>query len=179
MGGNSAAVNASAFSAGGYIGPTTSLGAAGGSDLIPAPMGTGYALGSNTSYTNDGTSLEEFCDRHARVAASDFAKACINYINSNLPPDVARGISHRNFSIKFVEFFTVHYAAEFSKRPNNLKTEIDSPFDNSGGGGGSFDTEEHEKSRQFPKSLLRRFSFKGLRKGKVSERCAPDRLINV
>ncbi|KRG01343.1 SH2B adapter protein 2 isoform X1 [Drosophila mojavensis] len=166
MGGNSAAVNASAFSAGGYIGPTTSLGAAGGSDLIPAPMGTGYALGSNTSYTNDGTSLEEFCDRHARVAASDFAKACINYINSNLPPDVARGISHRNFSIKFVEFFTVHYAAEFSKRPNNLKTEIDSPFDNSGGGGGSFDTEEHEKSRQFPKSLLRRFSFKGLRKGK-------------
>lgn len=174
MGGNSAAVNASAFSAGGYIGPTTSLGAAGGSDLIPAPMGTGYALGGNTSYTNDGTSWEEFCDRHARVAASDFAKACINYINSNLPPDVARGIPPRSFSIKFVEYFSVHYATEFSKRRNNLKTEIDSLFDNSGGGG-NFDTEEHEVSRQFPKSLLRRFSFKGLRKGKVSKRCAADR----
>ncbi|XP_064549255.1 SH2B adapter protein 2 isoform X1 [Drosophila montana] len=166
MGGNSAAANSNAFSAGGYIGPTTSLGAAGGSDLIPAPMGTGNALGS-TTFTYGGTSWEEFCDRHARVAASDFAKACINYINGNLPPEVARSIPHRSFAVKFVEYFSEHYDTEFFRRRSNLKTDIGSLFCEGGGdGGGGFDTEEHEVSRLFPKSLLRRLSFKGLRKGK-------------
>ncbi|KAH8311612.1 hypothetical protein KR044_007224 [Drosophila immigrans] len=166
MGGNSAAANSSAFSAGGYIGPTTSLGAAGGSDLIPAPMGTGNAIG--TSYTYGGTSWEEFCDRHARVAATDFAKACINYINGNLPPEEARNIPHRSFALKFVESFLEHYDTEFFRRRSNLKTGVGSSlFGGEGGAGGdSFDTEEHEVSRLFPKSLLRRLSFKGLRKGK-------------
>lgn len=168
MGGNSAAANSNAFSAGGYIGPTTSLGAAGGSDLIPAPMGTGTALGS-TSFAYGGTSWEEFCDRHARVAASDFAKACINYINGNLPPEVARSIPHRSFAVKFVEYFSEHYDTEFFRRRSNLKTDIGSLLCEGGGdSGGGFDTEEHEVSRLFPKSLLRRLSFKGLRKGKVS-----------
>lgn len=167
MGGNSAAGNTSAFSAGGYIGPTTSLGAAGGSDLIPAPMGTGQAIGS-TSYTYGGTSWEEFCERHARAAACDFAKACINYINGNLPPEEARNIPHRSFAVKFVECFSDHYDTEFFRRRSNLKTGIGSLFENSGGSGADFDTEEHEVSRLFPKSLLRRLSFKGLRKGKVS-----------
>lgn len=168
MGGNSIAGNTSAFSAGGYIGPTTSLGAAGGSDLIPAPMGTGQAIGS-TSYTYGGTSWEEFCERHARAAASDFAKACINYINGNLPPEEARNIPHRSFALKFVECFSDHYDTEFFRRRSNLKTGIGSLFENSGGSGADFDNEhEHEVSRLFPKSLLRRLSFKGLRKGKVS-----------
>ncbi|KAH8360271.1 hypothetical protein KR093_011829 [Drosophila rubida] len=166
MGGNSAAANSSAFSAGGYIGPTTSLGAAGGSDLIPAPMGTGNAIGS-TSYTYGGTSWEEFCDRHARVAATDFTKACINYINGNLPPEEARNIPHRSFALKFVESFVEYYDTEFFRRRSNLKTGVGSLFPAEGGtGGDSFDTEEHEVSRLFPKSLLRRLSFKGLRKGK-------------
>lgn len=168
MGGNSAGANSSAFSAGGYIGPTTSLGAAGGSDLIPAPIGTGSAMGSTSSYTYGGTSWEEFCDRHARVAASDFAKACINYINGNLPPEEARNIPHRSFALKFVEYFSDHYDKEFFRRRSNLKTGIGSLFGEGGsGGGGDFDTEEHEVSRLFPKSLLRRLSFKGLRKGKA------------
>ncbi|KAH8409756.1 hypothetical protein KR222_004343 [Zaprionus bogoriensis] len=171
MGGNNAAGNTSAFSAGGYIGPTTSLGAAGGSDLIPAPMGTGNAIGgSSTPYAYGGTSWEEFCERHARVAASDFAKACINYINGNLPPEEARNIPHRSFALKFVECFSDHYDTEFFRRRSNLKTGIGSLFEGGGvasGTGGDFDTEhEHEVSRLFPKSLLRRLSFKGLRKGK-------------
>ncbi|XP_062122336.1 SH2B adapter protein 2 isoform X1 [Drosophila sulfurigaster albostrigata] len=168
MGGNSAAANSSAFSAGGYIGPTTSLGAAGGSDLIPAPMGTGNAIGSSsTSYTYGGTSWEEFCDRHAHAAATDFAKACISYINGNLPPEEARNIPHRSFAVKFVDSFLEHYDTEFFRRRSNLKTGVGSLFGGEGGpGGDSFDTEEHEVSRLFPKSLLRRLSFKGLRKGK-------------
>ncbi|XP_023177994.1 SH2B adapter protein 1 isoform X3 [Drosophila hydei] len=164
MGGNSAAANVSAFSAGGYIGPTTTLGAAGGSDLIPGPIGTGTAGSSTVLYTYGGTTWEEFCDRHARAAASDFAKACINYINGNLPPDVARNIPHQSFSQKFVENFSEYYESEYVRQLYNLKT--DSLYNASGGGAGNFDTEEHEVSRLFPKSLLRRLSFKGLRKGK-------------
>ncbi|XP_032597676.1 SH2B adapter protein 2 isoform X2 [Drosophila grimshawi] len=169
MGGNSAASNASAFSAGGYIGPTTSLGAAGGSDLIPAPMGTGTAIGgSSATYSSGGTTWEEFCDRHARVAASDFAKACITFINGSLPPEVARNIPYHSFAAKYVEYFSQHYDTEFFRRRSNLKTDIGSLFDGGGGAVSSdFGAEEHEVSRLFPKSLLRRLSFKGLRKGKL------------
>ncbi|KAH8294051.1 hypothetical protein KR054_007774 [Drosophila jambulina] len=174
MGGNSTGANSSAFSAGGYIGPTSasshhSLGtssaaaaaaaaaAAGGSDLIPAPIGTGNAMGVS-SYAYGGTSWEEFCERHARVAASDFAKACITYINGNLPPEEARNIQHRSFAQKFVESFSAHYDTEFFRRRSTLKT-----------GAGSLDfDEEHEVPRLLSKSLLRRLSFKGLRKGKFS-----------
>ncbi|XP_020798503.1 SH2B adapter protein 2 isoform X2 [Drosophila serrata] len=171
MGGNSTGANSSAFSAGGYIGPTSasshhSLGTsssaaaaaavAGGSDLIPAPIGTGNAMGVS-SYAYGGTSWEEFCERHARVAASDFAKACITYINGNLPPEEARNIQHRSFAQKFVESFSAHYDTEFFRRRSTLKT-----------GAGSLDfDEEHEVPRLLSKSLLRRLSFKGLRKGKA------------
>ncbi|XP_034140242.1 SH2B adapter protein 1 isoform X2 [Drosophila guanche] len=160
MGGNSAgANNASAFSAGGYIGPTSSqhsLGAAGGSDLIPGLIGTGSVSLGVSSYAYGGTSWEEFCERHARVAASDFAKACITYINGNLPPEEARNIQHRSFSQKFVESFAIHYDTEFFRRRSTLKI-----------GAGSLDfDEEHEVPRLLSKSLLRRLSFKGLRKGK-------------
>lgn len=169
MGGNSTGANTSAFSAGGYIGPTSAshnnLGGsaaaaaavAGGSDLIPAPIGTGNAMGVS-SYAYGGTSWEEFCERHAKVAATDFAKACITYINGNLPPEEARNIQHRSFAQKFVESFSVHYDTEFFRRRSTLK---------SGGGSVEFD-EEHEVPRLLSKSLLRRLSFKGLRKGKVS-----------
>ncbi|KAH8295077.1 hypothetical protein KR018_006874 [Drosophila ironensis] len=174
MGGNSTGANSSAFSAGGYIGPTTtnshhSLGTqttaaaaaaaavAGGSDLIPAPIGTGNAMGVS-SYAYGGTSWEEFCERHARVAASDFAKACITYINGNLPPEEARNIQHRSFAQKFVESFSAHYDTEFFRRRSTLKTGV---------GSVDFD-EEHEVPRLLSKSLLRRLSFKGLRKGKFS-----------
>ncbi|KAH8247921.1 hypothetical protein KR038_012021 [Drosophila bunnanda] len=172
MGGNSTGANSSAFSAGGYIGPTSasshhSLGTssaaaaaaavAGGSDLIPAPIGTGNAMGVS-SYAYGGTSWEEFCERHARAAASDFAKACITYINGNLPPEEARNIQHRSFAQKFVESFSAHYDTEFFRRRSTLKT-----------GAGSLDfDEEHEVPRLLSKSLLRRLSFKGLRKGKFS-----------
>ncbi|XP_016951324.1 SH2B adapter protein 2 isoform X2 [Drosophila biarmipes] len=169
MGGNSTGPNSSAFSAGGYIGPTSasshhSLGTssaaaaaiAGGSDLIPAPIGTGNAMGVS-SYAYGGTSWEEFCERHARVAASDFAKACITYINGNLPPEEARNIQHRSFAQKFVESFSAHYDTEFFKRRSTLKSGV-----------GSLDLEEeHEGPRLLSKSLLRRLSFKGLRKGKA------------
>jgi len=59
---------------------------------------------------------------------------------------------------KFVESFSAHYDTEFFKRRSTLKS-----------GAGSLDfEEEHEVPKLLSKSLLRRLSFKGLRKGKVS-----------
>lgn len=118
MGGNS---TTNTFTAGGFIGPASgssvggSSGGAVGGDLIPnmsAASGTSYAY---------GTSWEEFCERHSRVAAADFAKACINYINGNLPPEEARNISYRSFGQKFAEAFVDHFETEFCYRRGNLK----------------------------------------------------------
>lgn len=67
-----------------------------------------------------GTGWEEFCDRHARAAATDFAKSCINYINTNLIDD-ARIISHKNFMQKFLDSFGECFEVEFTRRRNNLK----------------------------------------------------------
>lgn len=125
MGGNSTA----AFSVGAYIGGTggnslggSSAGAVGGvsaSDLIPSSS----MLNSTSSGMpySCGTTWEEFSDRHARVAAANFAKACINYINESLTPEEARNLSHRNFGDKFLESFAEHYEKEFFRKRNNLK----------------------------------------------------------
>ncbi|KAI8129171.1 SH2B adapter protein 2 [Lucilia cuprina] len=161
MGGNSTA----AFSIGGYIGGTggsslggSSAGAVGGavaSDLIPSTSMLN-STSSGIPYTC-GTSWEEFSDRHARVAAADFAKACINYINGSLTPEEARNLSHRNFGQKFLESFAEHFEKEFFRRRNNLKV-----------GNGALEESDYseESPKIFHKAFFRRLSFKGLRKGK-------------
>lgn len=75
---------------------------------------SGGAEGSTGSYT--GCGWTEFCERHARAAASDFAKSCVHYINKNLPENVRTTVSHRDFMMKFVECFSEHYDTEFSRR---------------------------------------------------------------
>ncbi|XP_055906200.1 SH2B adapter protein 2 isoform X3 [Eupeodes corollae] len=108
-----------------------------------------------------GTGWEEFCERHARAAATDFAKSCINYINTNLIDD-ARIISHRNFMQKFLDSFGECFEVEFTRRKNHLKA----------GNGTAVVPEESDISEEqsspkiFPKAFFRRLSFKGLRKGK-------------
>ncbi|XP_055848394.1 SH2B adapter protein 2 isoform X2 [Episyrphus balteatus] len=109
-----------------------------------------------------GTGWEEFCDRHARAAATDFAKSCINYINTNLIDD-GRIISHRNFMQKFLDSFGECFEVEFTRRRNHLKA----------GNGTAVVPEESDISEEqaspkiFPKAFFRRLSFKGLRKGKA------------
>ncbi|XP_011209511.2 SH2B adapter protein 1 isoform X2 [Bactrocera dorsalis] len=157
MGGNS---TTNTFTAGGYIGPASgssvggSSGGAVGGDLIP-----NMSSASGTSYAY-GTSWEEFCERHSRVAAADFAKACINYINGNLPPEEARNISYRSFGQKFAEAFVDHFETEFCHRRNNLKTGNGNSLEESG------NTAE-DSPKIFQKAFFRRLSFKGLRKGKT------------
>lgn len=123
MGGNSTA----AFSIGGYMGGSggSAGGAVGGgsSDLVPSSSmlsGGGSSSTPGIPYSC-GISWDEFSERHARVAAADFAKACISYINSSLTPDETRTLSYRNFGQKFLDAFAENYEKEFLRRRGNLK----------------------------------------------------------
>lgn len=74
-------------------------------------------VSSSTSTNSTGyTGWTEFCERHARASASDFAKSCIHYVNKNLPENVRATVSHRDFMMKFIECFSDHFDTEFSRR---------------------------------------------------------------
>lgn len=58
----------------------------------------------------------EFCERHARASASDFAKAFCTYVSLNLPERARSNLSHRDFLRKFVESFCEHFETEYLRR---------------------------------------------------------------
>lgn len=85
-------------------------------------------VSSSTSANSTGyTGWTEFCERHARASASDFAKSCIHYVNKNLPENVRATVSHRDFMMKFIECFSDHFDTEFSRRRVH-KVRIESPL---------------------------------------------------
>lgn len=102
------------------------------------------------------------CERHARHAATDFAKSCVHYINTNLPGNVQVSASHTDFMKRFIECFSEHFETEFARRratqqkPNGTINSIEEEPD--------LATEVATKPS---KPFFRRLSFKGLRKGKV------------
>jgi hypothetical protein len=129
---------------------------------------------------NEHLSWIEFCDRHAKTAAADFAKALVGYVGGSLPENVRPTVSYRDFVSKFVEIFVDHFESEYSlknhckKVPNgnilppgssnhnsHLHTHSHEEFS---------DYSEHEADSPSPKvpykPFFRRLSFKGLRKGK-------------
>lgn len=120
-------------------------------------------VGAGGSGYNFGTGWQEFCERHARAAASDFAKSCIHYINTNLPENIRQQVSHRDFMRKFVDSFSEHFETEFFRRKAHHKT----------GNGTATVLEESDYSEETDspkinnKPFFRRLSFKGLRKGKA------------
>lgn len=102
------------------------------------------------------SSWSEYCERHARVAATDFAKSCAHYIAKH---NGCENVSHRDFMRKFIECFSDHFDAEYSRRRTQNKTN------------GTVLEEESDYSEDSPKTshkpFFRRLSFKGLRKGKA------------
>ncbi|XP_060817301.1 SH2B adapter protein 1 isoform X1 [Bombus pascuorum] len=130
----------------------------------------------------------EFCERHARASASDFAKAFCTYVSLNLPESARSNLSHRDFLRKFVESFCEHFESEYLRRTirspslydtrhiasndrdvnvisqnNNAPIRISSHEEFS-------DYSEHDGDAISPKPahkpFFRRLSFKGLKKGK-------------
>ncbi|XP_014480390.1 PREDICTED: SH2B adapter protein 1 isoform X2 [Dinoponera quadriceps] len=129
----------------------------------------------------------EFCERHARASASDFAKAFCAYVSLNLPESARTNLSHRDFLRKFVESFCEHFESEY------LRHSVRSPPSHDGKSAAANDVNpanqnasntpvrassheefsdysEHEGEAVSPKPVhkpfFRRLSFKGLKKGK-------------
>lgn len=86
--------------------------AANASGVVSSSVANNVAVGAVGGYTG----WTEFCERHARAAASDFAKSCVHYINKNLPENVRATVSHRDFMMKYIECFSGHFNTEFSRR---------------------------------------------------------------
>ncbi|XP_011876298.1 PREDICTED: SH2B adapter protein 1 [Vollenhovia emeryi] len=130
----------------------------------------------------------EFCERHARASASDFAKAFCAYVSLNLPESARANLSHRDFLRKFVESFCEHFESEYlrqsvrslslhdtrsvisNERDVNLASQnVNAPVRASSHEEFS-DYSEHEGEAVSPKPahkpFFRRLSFKGLKKGK-------------
>lgn len=134
--------------------------------------------------TEERLSWIDFCDRHAKSAASDFAKAFCTYLSVNVPENARTTVSHRDFVRKFVDCFVDHIETEISK--NKLPKEkivngnrSSSLTAGTSSGIGSLranshedfsDYSEHDTDSPSPKvqhkPFFRRLSFKGLKKGK-------------
>lgn len=95
----------------------------------PGAIGGGGAGGGDVTSASahpfpNQPSWSEFCERHARAAAADFAKSCVHYINKNLAENVRASVSHREFMQKFVECFSEQFDAEFTRRRSQSKVGI-------------------------------------------------------
>lgn len=133
----------------------------------------------------------EFCDRHARAAASDFAKAFCTYVNLNLPESARATLSHRDFLRKFVDTFCEHFETEFLRRSTRSPSFYDGTRLLQASSGIDTDASNNQNNRppvrassneEFSdyseqdgepvspkpvhKPFFRRLSFKGLKKGK-------------
>lgn len=87
-----------------------------GSDESSLFSSIGNVSSSGSANPTGYTGWTEFCERHARASASDFAKSCIHYVNKNLPENVRATVSHRDFMMKFIECFSDHFDTEISRR---------------------------------------------------------------
>lgn len=105
----------------------------------------------------------QFCERQAKTAAQDFAKACVQYIQTSTNEGTVRAYTSQTELLKkFVECFSEHFDFEFSK----LKVQHKLPNGTHTGHDESDYSEDTESPKIHHKPFFRRLSFKGLRRGK-------------
>ncbi|CAK1590482.1 unnamed protein product [Parnassius mnemosyne] len=105
----------------------------------------------------------EFCERQAKTAAQDFAKACLNFIQTGVNDPSSRShVSQKEFLKKFVDCFTEQFDLEFGK----LKAQHKLPNGTHTGHDESDYSEDTDSPKTQHKPFFRRLSFKGLRRGK-------------
>lgn len=139
----------------------------------------------NTSSGGSGgaalPSWTEFCEDQARRHAVDFAKACAAYISKS---GCDHG-GHGHFMRKFIECFSQHFDAEYSRRwaqVSNIPFPLPSlhfvscrhtnPLQSNGSTAtvleeSDYSEEPVDQPKTVQKPFYRRLSFKGLRKGKA------------
>ncbi|XP_018400975.1 PREDICTED: SH2B adapter protein 1-like isoform X1 [Cyphomyrmex costatus] len=154
-----------------------------------APVTTTATSSTATAASPEAaTGWIEFCERHARASASDFAKAFCAYVSLNLPESARANLSHRDFLRKFVESFCEHFESEYlrqsvrslslhdtrsivsNERDINLASQNTNAPVRASSHEEFSDYSEHEGEAVSPKPshkpFFRRLSFKGLKKGK-------------
>ncbi|XP_075983470.1 SH2B adapter-like protein Lnk [Anticarsia gemmatalis] len=105
----------------------------------------------------------EFCERQAKAAAQDFAKACLQYVQTGTNDSATRPqASHKDLLKKFVECFSEQFELEIGK----LKGVHKLPNGTHTGHDESDYSEDTDSPKTLHKPFFRRLSFKGLRRGK-------------
>lgn len=131
---------------------------------------------ASASVESDSVNWIEFCNKHAKLAASNFARSFICYVNShNLNSPT---LEHKEFITKFIDTFVEHFEIELAK--HNDKGHLTNGVVGSSGINGHHNHSGHEPSDYFEqdppemirspkphsKPFFRRLSFKALKKGK-------------
>ncbi|KAH9645591.1 hypothetical protein HF086_005240 [Spodoptera exigua] len=105
----------------------------------------------------------EFCERQAKAAAQDFAKACLQYVQTGAGDPATRPQApHKELLKKFVECFSEQFEYEIGK----LKALHKLPNGTHTGHDESDYSEDTDSPKTQHKPFFRRLSFKGLRRGK-------------
>ncbi|XP_037292568.1 SH2B adapter protein 1 isoform X2 [Manduca sexta] len=104
----------------------------------------------------------EFCERQAKNTAQDFAKACLQYIQTGNEASARPPATHKELLKKFVDCFTEQFEIEIGK----LKALHKLPNGTHTGHDESDYSEDTDSPKTQHKPFFRRLSFKGLRRGK-------------
>lgn len=64
---------------------------------------------------NDGGWID-FCERHAKAAAQDYSKSCVQFISMNLSDNARASLTHKDFLRKYLDCFTENFEVDFCKR---------------------------------------------------------------
>ncbi|XP_034237608.1 SH2B adapter protein 1 isoform X3 [Thrips palmi] len=110
----------------------------------------------------------EFCDKHAKSAAADFANAFSSYNSSHMSDTARHHVSHKEFLRKFIDCFQEHFEAECGSQNAAAGKSL---ANGTLGHDDMSDYSEHDAEspspKPQPKPFFRRLSFKGLKKGKA------------
>lgn len=131
-------------------------------------------MASSVDGTLGESGWSEFCDRHGKIAAQDFAKACVQYVSVNLPENARNSITHKDFLRKFLDSFTEQFEVDFCKRRLNSTKLLNGASRTSEELSDYSEDIESPKIQSLPKPFFRRLSFKGLRKGKFFQKQHSD-----
>lgn len=92
------------------------MGTSTGTNSSSSGGAAGHTAASASTSVQYGTGWQEFSERHGKAFAGEFAKSCVNYVNTNLPENVRSEISYEDFLNKFIEAFSHSFETEYQKR---------------------------------------------------------------
>lgn len=119
------------------------------------------------------SSWVDFCDKHAKSAATEFANAFNSYTSSHMSDAARLSVPPKEFLRKFIECFQEHFETECGglQSPATEKSVANGAVGPAGGHDDLSDYSEHDTDMSSPKpqakNFFRRLSFKGLKKGKA------------